>query len=152
MCVIPGRLPNGLHLLRDRYLIPEHPVTASSGQGCPHTQHGDSACWLDDTTGVLVRMPTAFSVRLSDEASIILRLAPVEALPWWWRQCDLIIPLHVHSGTMGLKGDLTAGEIVEQLVHARRVTTIKNVVYMVSLPPSFHLFSIYLRAAPSTRH
>ena len=33
---------------------------------------------------------------------------------------------------MGLKGDLTAGEIVEQLVHARRVTTIKNVVYMVS--------------------
>jgi len=36
------------------------------------------------------------------------------------------------SGTMGLKGDLTAGEIVEQLVHAQRVTAIKNVVYMVS--------------------
>ncbi|CAK0759542.1 hypothetical protein CVIRNUC_002705 [Coccomyxa viridis] len=34
------------------------------------------------------------------------------------------------TGTMGLKGDLTAGEIVEQLVHACRVTTIKNVVYM----------------------
>ncbi|CAL5227047.1 g9945 [Coccomyxa viridis] len=34
------------------------------------------------------------------------------------------------TGTMGLKGDLTAGEIVEQLVHAQRVTTIKNVVYM----------------------
>ena len=40
------------------------------------------------------------------------------------------------AGTMGLKGDLTAGEIVEQLVHAQKVTTIKNVVYMVSwLPP-----------------
>ena len=36
------------------------------------------------------------------------------------------------AGTMGLKGDLTAGEIVEQLVHAQRVTTIKNVVFMVS--------------------
>ena len=37
-------------------------------------------------------------------------------------------------GTMGLKGDLTAGEIVEQLVHAQKVTTIKNVVYMVRWP------------------
>ena len=39
------------------------------------------------------------------------------------------------AGTMGLKGDLTAGEIVEQLVHARKVTTIKNVVYMVRRLP-----------------
>ena len=39
---------------------------------------------------------------------------------------------------MGLKGDLTAGEIVEQLVHARRVTAIKNVVYMVSYIPLNH--------------
>ena len=39
---------------------------------------------------------------------------------------------------MGLKGDLTAGEIVEQLVHARRVTTIKNVVYMVRCIPVNH--------------
>jgi hypothetical protein len=32
---------------------------------------------------------------------------------------------------MGLVGDLTAGEIVEQLVHARAVTRIKNIVFMV---------------------
>ncbi len=37
----------------------------------------------------------------------------------------------VGAGTMGLKGDLTAGEIVEQLLHAQRVTRIKNVVFMV---------------------
>ena len=40
---------------------------------------------------------------------------------------------------MGLKGDLTAGEIVEQLVHAQGVTRIKNVVFMARaqalLPP-----------------
>ena len=36
------------------------------------------------------------------------------------------------TGTMGLKGDLTAGEIVEQLWHARAVTPIRNVVFMVS--------------------
>lgn len=35
------------------------------------------------------------------------------------------------TGTMGLEGDLTAGEIVEQLVHANRVTPIRNVVFMV---------------------
>ena len=46
------------------------------------------------------------------------------------RQSASAAPLD--AGTMGLKGDLTAGEIVEQLVHAQRVTTIKNVVFMVS--------------------
>ncbi len=35
------------------------------------------------------------------------------------------------TGTMGLKGDLTAGEILEQLVHARRLAEIRNVVFMV---------------------
>ena len=35
------------------------------------------------------------------------------------------------TGAMGIKGDLTAGEIVEQLVHAQRVTPIRNVVFMV---------------------
>jgi adenine C2-methylase RlmN of 23S rRNA A2503 and tRNA A37 len=35
------------------------------------------------------------------------------------------------TGTMGLQGDLTAGEIVEQLVHARRAAPIRNVVFMV---------------------
>ena len=39
------------------------------------------------------------------------------------------------TGTMGLKGDLTAGEIVEQLWHARAVAPIRNVVFMVRLTP-----------------
>ncbi|KAL6782347.1 hypothetical protein ACKKBG_A06445 [Auxenochlorella protothecoides x Auxenochlorella symbiontica] len=34
------------------------------------------------------------------------------------------------TGTMGLSADLTAGEIVEQLVHARRQHPIRNVVFM----------------------
>jgi hypothetical protein len=33
---------------------------------------------------------------------------------------------------MGLKGHLTCGEIIEQLVHASRVTPIRNIVFMVS--------------------
>lgn len=35
------------------------------------------------------------------------------------------------TGTMGLKGNLTTGEILEQLVHARAVTRIRNIVFMV---------------------
>ena len=31
------------------------------------------------------------------------------------------------TGTMGIKGDLTAGEIIEQLVHARAVSPIRNI-------------------------
>lgn len=34
------------------------------------------------------------------------------------------------TGTMGLKGNLTSGEIIEQLVHASRTTPIRNVVFM----------------------
>lgn len=34
------------------------------------------------------------------------------------------------TGTMGLKGDLTAGEILEQVLHASRVAPIRNVVFM----------------------
>ncbi|KAL4857551.1 putative dual-specificity RNA methyltransferase RlmN 2 [Chlorella vulgaris] len=34
------------------------------------------------------------------------------------------------TGTMGFTADLTAGEIVEQLVHARGVSSIRNVVFM----------------------
>ena len=32
---------------------------------------------------------------------------------------------------MGLVADLTAGEILEQLLHARAVTAIRNIVFMV---------------------
>ncbi|CAD7698368.1 unnamed protein product [Ostreobium quekettii] len=34
------------------------------------------------------------------------------------------------TGTMGLKGNLTAAEIIEQLVHARAVVDFRNVVFM----------------------
>ena len=34
------------------------------------------------------------------------------------------------TGTMGLKGDLSAGEILEQVLHASRVAPIRNVVFM----------------------
>eukprot|EP00897_Mesotaenium_endlicherianum_P007931 jgi/Mesen1/7166/ME000037S06530 len=34
------------------------------------------------------------------------------------------------TGTMGMKANLAAGEIVEQLVHALRVTPIRNIVFM----------------------
>jgi adenine C2-methylase RlmN of 23S rRNA A2503 and tRNA A37 len=34
------------------------------------------------------------------------------------------------TGTMGLTADLTAGEIVEQLVHATRMAPIRNIVFM----------------------
>ncbi|WOL00567.1 hypothetical protein Cni_G09280 [Canna indica] len=34
------------------------------------------------------------------------------------------------TGTMGFKNNLSAGEIVEQLVHASRITHIRNVVFM----------------------
>jgi len=34
------------------------------------------------------------------------------------------------TGTMGLKGNLSSGEIVEQLVHASQVTLIRNIVFM----------------------
>jgi hypothetical protein len=35
------------------------------------------------------------------------------------------------AGTMGLQGNLTGGEIIEQLVHALRVVPVRNVVFMV---------------------
>jgi adenine C2-methylase RlmN of 23S rRNA A2503 and tRNA A37 len=41
-----------------------------------------------------------------------------------------LLLLMLLPGTMGLKGHLTAGEIIEQLVHAVRVTPVRNVVFM----------------------
>lgn len=35
------------------------------------------------------------------------------------------------TGTMGFKNNLTTGEIVEQLVHASRLSPIRNIVFMV---------------------
>ena len=34
------------------------------------------------------------------------------------------------TGTMGLIAELTSGEIIEQLVHARQVTSVRNIVFM----------------------
>jgi adenine C2-methylase RlmN of 23S rRNA A2503 and tRNA A37 len=39
------------------------------------------------------------------------------------------------TGSMGFKNNLSSGEIVEQLVHASRLSQIRNVVFMVSAPP-----------------
>jgi hypothetical protein len=39
------------------------------------------------------------------------------------------------TGSMGFKNNLSSGEIVEQLVHASRLSQIRNVVFMVSNPP-----------------
>jgi hypothetical protein len=39
------------------------------------------------------------------------------------------------TGSMGFKNNLSSGEIVEQLVHASRLSQIRNVVFMVSTPP-----------------
>lgn len=35
------------------------------------------------------------------------------------------------TGSMGFKSNLTSGEIVEQLVHASRISPIRNIVFMV---------------------
>ena len=56
------------------------------------------------------------------------------------------------TGTMGIKGDLTAGEILEQLVHAHRVTPIRNVVFMVSRKGQSltHIFTLQLLKLTAT--
>ena len=41
------------------------------------------------------------------------------------------------AGTMGLVADLTAGEILEQLVHAQQTAPIQNVVFMVRRSPDW---------------
>lgn len=46
--------------------------------------------------------------------------------------------LHPHAGTMGLKGNLTEGEILEQLVHASAVSRVRNIVFMVRPVQSVH--------------
>ena len=42
------------------------------------------------------------------------------------------------TGTMGFKGNLSTGDILEQLVHASRITPIRNVVFMVLVMANFH--------------
>ncbi len=57
------------------------------------------------------------------------------------------------TGTMGIKGELTAGEIVEQLVHARALSPIRNVVFMgmgvraAPLSPSLCCYSVLVQGA-----
>jgi adenine C2-methylase RlmN of 23S rRNA A2503 and tRNA A37 len=34
------------------------------------------------------------------------------------------------TGTMGIIGNLSSGEILEQLIHANNITPIRNVVFM----------------------
>lgn len=48
----------------------------------------------------------------------------------------LRVPLCIRvMSTAVLKGDLLGGEIVEQLVHARRIMPVRNVVFMVRMLP-----------------
>lgn len=44
------------------------------------------------------------------------------------------------TGTMGFKNNLSSGEIVEQLLHASRISPIRNVVFMVT----FFFFHFWL--------
>ena len=48
---------------------------------------------------------------------------------------------------MGLLGNLTAGEIVEQLVYARRLTGIRNVVFMGMGEPLDNYDAVAVRSA-----
>ncbi|KAH7423095.1 hypothetical protein KP509_12G039100 [Ceratopteris richardii] len=52
------------------------------------------------------------------------------------------------TGTMGFKGNLSAAEILEQLVHASRITPIRNVVFMGMGEP-MNNYSAVVRAAKS---
>ena len=50
------------------------------------------------------------------------------------------------TGTMGIRGDLTAGEIVEQFAHARAIEPLaRNVVFMGYVPLVLSYISIYRR-------
>ena len=54
------------------------------------------------------------------------------------------------TGTMGLLGDLTAGEITEQLVHARSVMPIRNIVFMGMGEPLNNYEAVRLAVAMMT--
>ncbi|KAK9803248.1 hypothetical protein WJX73_009772 [Symbiochloris irregularis] len=54
------------------------------------------------------------------------------------------------TGTMGLVADLTAGEILEQLVHALRVAPIQNVVFMGMGEPLNNYLAVRAAAAAMT--
>jgi adenine C2-methylase RlmN of 23S rRNA A2503 and tRNA A37 len=49
------------------------------------------------------------------------------------RQFVVTFDLWLLPGTMGLKGNLSSAEIIEQLVHARHLEAIRNVVFMVCI-------------------
>jgi adenine C2-methylase RlmN of 23S rRNA A2503 and tRNA A37 len=46
------------------------------------------------------------------------------------------------TGTMGIKGNLWGGEILEQLYHANGVAKIRNVVFMGALLFCFCFFAL----------
>lgn len=57
------------------------------------------------------------------------------------------------TGTMGLVGNLYAGEIVEQLVHASRLEKVRNVVFMGMGEPldNYHNVCLAVKAMLDTR-
>lgn len=52
---------------------------------------------------------------------------------------------------MGLKGNLTAGEIIEQLVHALAVVPVRNIVFMVSRRKTLSLLCSFTETAACLR-
>ena len=70
--------------------------------------------------------------RCEDAVGDLLALGPLSRLDPWQVGCQMACTFCA-TGTMGLKGDLTAGEILEQVLHASRVAPIRNVVFMGEL-------------------
>ena len=117
--LLTGRLPDGLHLLRHRCLlllacgvpgdVSQHPCMHWRAWGLPTEHYHDCSCRL-------------CSCRHGHARPL--------AEPGWGMPRPRVRH-RMRAGTMGLVGDLTAGEILEQLVHAQAISRIKNVVFMV---------------------
>jgi adenine C2-methylase RlmN of 23S rRNA A2503 and tRNA A37 len=55
------------------------------------------------------------------------------------------------AGTMGLKANLTGGEIVEQLVYASQIAKVRNVVFMGMGEPLDNYTSVKVRCVAPDR-
>lgn len=98
---------------------------------------------LDSTDGRTTKLLISFQNGLSAEAVIMRHDSSIGKYAGGRRSGACRATLCVSSqvgckmgctfcatGRMGFKGNLTSGEIIEQLVHASQITSIKNVVFM----------------------
>ncbi|KAF6260598.1 hypothetical protein COO60DRAFT_1269332 [Scenedesmus sp. NREL 46B-D3] len=96
-----------------------------------------------DTTKLLIQLQDGMQVEAVvmhyDTSGAVGACWRQEAAGWGNKRSTLCVSSQVGcqmgctfcaTGTMGLKGNLCCGEIVEQLVHATRVTPIRNIVFM----------------------